>query len=213
MLMRVAEIWRYPVKSLMGEQLDRIELGPNGIPGDRLARVEDDRGTVTALRKQRMVGVHARIDADGEPEVDGSRWDSPEAAAAIRAVSGDAARIVRAEDGAATFDVAPILVATDGALDELGYDRRRFRPNIVLEGVEGLAERGWLGRKLRIGDAVLAVSEPCERCGMTIIHPDTLEIDPDVLRRVKSELGGVMGMYCEVERRGSVAVGDQVTVE
>jgi hypothetical protein len=209
----VAEIWRYPVKSLKGEQLERVELVPTGLPGDRLARIEDDRGTVTALRKQRMVGVPARIDADGEPEVDGSRWNTPEAAAAIRAVSGDGARIVRAEDGAATFDVAPILVATDGALDELGFDRRRFRPNIVLEGVDGLAEREWLGKKLTIGDAVLKVSEPCERCGMTIIHPDTLEIDPDVLRRVRSELGGVMGMYCKVERPGRIAVGDDVTIE
>ena len=134
-------------------------------------------------------------------------------AAAVRAVSGEGAKVVRTADDQRSHDLAPILVATDGALDALGYDRRRFRPNIVLEGVEGVAEREWLGKKLTIGDVVLIVTQPCERCGMTIIHPDTLEIDPDVLRRVKSELGGVMGMYCKVERPGRIAVGDDVTIE
>ncbi len=208
----VAEIWRYPIKSLKGERLERVELIPEGVAGDRAARVEDDRGVITGRRKQRMVGVPARIGADGEPEIDGARWDTDAAAATIREVSGEGAHVIRAPAGEATFDVAPILVVTDGALDALGYDRRRFRPNIVLEGVDGLAEREWLGRRLEIGDAVLAVSEPCERCGMTIIHPDTIEIDPDVLRRVKSELGGVMGMYCTVERPGEIAVGDAVDV-
>ena len=211
MVTRVAELWRYPVKSLKGEPLEAMELIATGVQGDRAARVEDDRGVVTGRRKQKMVGVPARIGEDGEPEIDGARWDSDDAAATIRDVSGEAARVVRMTDGEA-LDVAPVLVATDGALDVLGYDRRRFRPNIVLEGVEGLAERDWLGSTLEIGDVLLRVSEPCERCGMTIIHPDTIEIDPDVLRRVKAELGGVMGMYCKVERPGRIAVGDAVEI-
>ena len=33
--MRVLELWRYPVKSLQGEQLRGGEIGPEGIAGDR----------------------------------------------------------------------------------------------------------------------------------------------------------------------------------
>jgi uncharacterized protein YcbX len=32
---RVAELWRFPVKSMQGERLDGLELGPGGVVGDR----------------------------------------------------------------------------------------------------------------------------------------------------------------------------------
>lgn len=31
--MKVAQIWRYPVKSMAGEQLDSAHIGPPGIRG------------------------------------------------------------------------------------------------------------------------------------------------------------------------------------
>ena len=49
------------------------------------------------------------------------------------------------------FDILPLLVATDGMLAAVGYDRRRFRPNLVIGGVPGLSERQWEGARLRIG--------------------------------------------------------------
>jgi len=33
--MHIAEIWRYPVKSMAGEPLSEAALGLTGIPGDR----------------------------------------------------------------------------------------------------------------------------------------------------------------------------------
>ena len=33
--MRVAELWRYPVKSLQGERLTSADVGPEGLAGDR----------------------------------------------------------------------------------------------------------------------------------------------------------------------------------
>jgi len=42
--MRLSEIWRYPVKSLGGEPLTQAEVGYDGIPGDRVVHVEDERG-------------------------------------------------------------------------------------------------------------------------------------------------------------------------
>ena len=207
--MRVAELWRYPVKSMRGERLERAEVLADGFAGDRLLRLEDERGLLTARRKQRLVGVETGVDASGEPQVEGAAWDSDAVAGRIRELAGPEARLVPTGDGK-RFDAAPVLVCTDGALSAHGADRRRFRPNVVLSGVEGLAEREWLGGELRVGEATLRVVEPCERCAVTTIDPDTIEIDPDVLRRVNEEFAGVMGMYCAVVKPGTIAVGDEV---
>lgn len=207
--MRLAELWRYPVKSLGGERLDRAELGADGIAGDRLARIDGERGPVTARTKQALIGLRGGLGAAGEPLVEGEPWDGPAAAAAVREVAGPEARLSSTAEGK-RFDDSPILVATDGALAALGEDRRRFRPSIVLCGVEGLAEWEWPGRRLRIGAAVLAATHRCERCAVTTIDPDSLTVDPGVLRRVRAELGGTMGVYCRVAVPGEVAVGDPV---
>ncbi|MGH2954195.1 MAG: MOSC domain-containing protein [Solirubrobacterales bacterium] len=209
--MRVAELWRYPVKSLRGEQLDRVRVDVTGIPGDRGLRVVDARGTVTARRKRAMVALPAAIDDQGEPLIAGHRWGSTEASQAIRSVAGDAARVVAADDGH-DHDGAPLLVVTDGGLAQLGADRRRFRPNLVIEDTDGAAELDWVGRRLSIGRVRLHVAEPCERCVVTTIDPDTTEVDPEVLRRTRLELGGIMGVYCSVVIPGEIAVGDRVEV-
>lgn len=207
--MRVAELWRYPVKSMRGERLERAEVLADGIAGDRLLRVEDERGLVTARRKQRLIGVATGIGRAGEPLVEGEVWDSAGVADRVRELAGPEARLVRT-DGGKRFDAAPILVCTDGALVAHGADRRRFRPSIVVSGVDGLGERGWVGGELRVGEVVLRAVEVCERCAITTIDPDTIEIDPDVLRRTNEEFEGIMGVYCVVARPGTIAVGDEV---
>ena len=39
--MKVAEVWRYPVKSFQGERVERLEIGQGGAAGDRLLAVVD----------------------------------------------------------------------------------------------------------------------------------------------------------------------------
>jgi uncharacterized protein YcbX len=208
---RVAELWRYPVKSMRGESLARAEVLADGFAGDRLLRVEDERGLVTARRKQRLVGIETGIGGDGEPTIEGKPWRSPAVGELLGRVVGEHGRLVRT-DGGARFDAAPVLVLTDGALAAHGADRRRFRPNVVVSGVEGLSEREWLGRELRLGEVVLRAVEVCERCAVTTIDPDTIAIDPDVLRRTNDEFGGIMGLYFAVVWPGTIAVGDEVEV-
>ena len=50
---------------------------------------------------------------------------------------------------------------------------------------------------------------PCERCVITTIDPDTSKVDPEVLRRTRLELGGIMGVYCSVVIPGEVALLDR----
>ena len=37
---KVAQIWRYPVKSMASERLEQARVGPLGIQGDRVVHVE-----------------------------------------------------------------------------------------------------------------------------------------------------------------------------
>src|SRR5438874_1847551 len=141
--MKIAEIWRYPVKTMAGEKLQRVRLGPLGIEGDRVVHVEDAQGQVITSRSHpRFLGHKGTLGLDGEPLVDGRPWNSPEVAAKVVNIAGPRARLVR-HDGVERFDVLPLLVATDGAIAAFGQDHRRLRPNIVIGGVDGLAERRW----------------------------------------------------------------------
>ena len=111
---------------------------------------------------------------------------------------------------ACTVDVLPLSVATDGAIAALGVDRRRLRPNLFIAGVDGLGERSWPGRTLRIGDALVAAVKMRGRCVMTTFDPDTLEQDHGVLRRIVREFDGVTSVDSYILRPGRIRVGDPV---
>ena len=210
MKMHVAELWRYPVKSLAGEPLDAAEISADGIPGDRVVQVYDAEGRiVTSRTTPRLLGLKGTLSPMGETLVNGRPWTAPEVGAAIEAAAGPGARLVR-HDGPDRFDVLPLLVATDGAVDALGFDRRRFRPNLLVAGVNGLAEREWPGRRARVGEAIIGFKKLRGRCVMTTYDPDTLEQDPTVLRRIVQEMGGRLALDTYVVRGGRVAVGDPV---
>ncbi len=207
--MRIAELWRYPVKSLRGERLARTRLTERGVEGDRMVRIRDGNKRISARTVPRLLGLEATLADDGEALIDGIRWSEPEALGAVQQLVGADAELIR-DDTAHRFDAAPILVTTDGALEALGEDRRRFRANLVISGVDGLGERDWIGRRLRIGETELAVREPCERCLVTAIDPDTQEIEPAILTRIRDEFDALMGVYCEVAVPGELAEGDQI---
>jgi uncharacterized protein len=208
--MWLSEIWRYPIKSMGGEQLTEAVLGEEGVPGDRVVHVEDERGRlVTSRSRPRLLLHRGTLGDDGEPLVDGRPWQMPGVAADVEAAAGPGTRLVR-DDGLERFDVLPLLVATDGAIASLGYDRRRFRPNLVIAGVPGLAERDWQGRTLRIGDALIGMVSLRQRCIMTTFDPDTAEQNTEVLLKIHRELDGSFALDCEVVKTGMLRVGDVV---
>lgn len=209
--MHVAELWRYPVKSMAGELLDEVELTREGLAGDRVVQVRDGRGrTITARTHPGLLKLRGAWDVDRQASlIDGQAWDSSGALRAVREVVGEDARLV-ADDSRERFDVLPLLVATDGAIGALGVDRRRLRPNVVVAGVDGLAEREWPGRRLRIGTAVIAVESVRARCVMTTYDPDTQAQDLEVLRRIVKRFGGRMALDCDVVLPGRIRTGDRV---
>lgn len=208
--MHLAELWVYPVKSLAGQRLAQTTLTADGVPGDRRVQVRDgDDRLVTARTRHGLLRLAATLGSDGGALVGGMPWREDAVVAAVREAAGEDARLV-AIDGPARFDDTALLIATDGAIATLGIDGRRLRPNLVIGGVDGLAERGWPGGRLRVGGAVLDVEKLCKRCVMTTIDPDTLAVAPGVLGRIHREFDGRFALNCHVAEPGPVAVGDAV---
>ena len=208
--MHLQEIWRYPVKSMAGERLERAELRVDGLAGDRVLQVHDrfDR-IVTSRSRPALLSHRATLDAAGEPLVDGRPWATPEVDRDVEAAAGPGSRLVRGE-GLDRFDILPLLVATDGAIAAFGHDRRRLRPNLIVGGVAGLSERDWEGRSLRVGSAIVELVDLRERCVMTTFDPDTQVQDVEVLRKIRREFGGRLALNARVALAGTVAAGDPV---
>jgi uncharacterized protein YcbX len=209
--MRVAELWRFPIKSMRGERLETAALTTNGVAGDRLIHLRNVHGVMTARTRRRLLGLAATTTPDGQVLVNAHPWDDPLAAKLIHEAAGPDVEAVRYA-GRERFDVLPLLVATDGGIAALGYDGRRLRPNIVIAGVDGLAERTWPGRALRIGDALIGVLKLRARCVVTTIDPDSGALNPDVLRRINREFDGRCALDCWVAEEGEISVGAPVTV-
>jgi uncharacterized protein len=127
----------------------------------------------------------------------------------VEDIVGPDARLVR-DESAARFDILPLLVATDGAVSSFGHDRRRLRPNILIAGVPGLAERDWPGYVLRIGTVLIGVRDLRGRCVMTTFDPDTLDQDRNVLRGIVQKFDGKLALNCYLIQGGEIRVGDTV---
>ena len=208
--MYIKEIWRYPVKSMGGELLPAVRLSPNGIDGDRVVQIYDRRGRVATSRTYpELLGLHAKLGPDGEPLIDGLHWRSTEVLERVCAIVGSGATL--AHDGSlGRFDILPLLVATDGAVAAFGKDRRRLRPNLVIGGVEGLAEREWQGGRLSVGNVEIGVHDLRGRCIMTTFDPDTLEQDPGILKDIVKRFGGKLALNCEVLTGGLIETDARV---
>jgi uncharacterized protein len=208
--MYVKELWRYPVKSAAGEQISEAAIGGLGIEGDRLIVVHrGGRKLITSRTHPKLLGLKGSFDTQKMSRINGFAWNSDEARALIQEAAGAMTELAYL-DGPERFDVLPLLVATDGAIAYLGIDGRRLRPNIIIGGVEGLAERSWPGSKLQLGKVVIQAAQLRGRCVMTTWDPDTQEQDANVLKRIARELDGTMALDCEVISGGRVRVGDQV---
>ena len=116
-------------------------------------------------------------------------------------------------------DAFPLLVLTRQSLDALArrapdsiVDVRRFRPNVLVDapGPDEFPELGWVGRRLRIGSAVVEVAMTCPRCVMISRPTDDLPPAREMQKVVVRQLDHTMGVYANVVEHGEVAEGDDV---
>ena len=117
------------------------------------------------------------------------------------------------------FDALPLHLLTRTTLKTLArlapesnWDERRFRPNLFVEAdePEGYPELGWIGRRLRVGTAVIDIVTGCPRCVMVTQPFDDLPQDHRVMRTLVRETKHVAGVYARVIAAGEVRVGDGV---
>ncbi|MFP6563900.1 MAG: MOSC domain-containing protein [Myxococcota bacterium] len=119
------------------------------------------------------------------------------------------------------FDAFPLLLLTRRSLDTLAarapdskIDVRRFRPNLLIAGGDPaeFPEIAWVGKRVAIGEAELAITVDCPRCVMTTHGFADLPRDTQIMRSLVREAGGSLGVYASVETPGNIRVGDEVRV-
>ncbi|WP_199247660.1 MOSC domain-containing protein [[Phormidium] sp. ETS-05] len=91
-------------------------------------------------------------------------------------------------------------------------DPRRFRPNMVLEGVPPWGEFDWVGQRFHLGDCEFTVTAPIGRCLNIEVNPDSGIRDIPLFSLLLENFGHAQtGVVAEVSSSGVVAVGDCLT--
>lgn len=224
----VARLFRYPVKSMLGESCERVRLDPRGVVGDRALAVRDADGKLgSGKTTRRFVRMNGLLQLRAATTDDGVAITFPDGRvlaagdAAVHAALSEhvgAPVTLASEDVTSHLDAGPVhLVTTESlralaaALPDAHVDARRFRPNLVVDGDVGDA-RALLGEVLAIGDEVrLVVTEETKRCVMVGMQQDGLPERPDVLRHLAEQHGACLGLYANVIVAGVVERGDRIT--
>jgi uncharacterized protein YcbX len=146
-------------------------------------------------------------------------------AAAVSEVMGQPVRLVeperpapdRGRGGAATLLATASLGRLAGQLGVDEIDRRRFRMNFGVEGIEAHEEDGWRGLRVRVGEAVVIPQGNVGRCAITTQNPDTGIPDLDTLKALAAYRSDAdtteplpFGSHAAVAQAGRVRVGDAV---
>jgi hypothetical protein len=147
-------------------------------------------------------------------------------AGALSEFAGRPLRIVAPPTAIDRGRVGAVSVVSRGSLRQLAevaasaeVDARRFRMLIEVDGVLAHAEDDWLGRRVRIGAALVAMRGNVGRCLVTSRDPETGEVTLptlDLLGSYRRELDSTeplpFGIYGEVLEPGPVAIGDPVAL-
>jgi uncharacterized protein YcbX len=235
--MEVIGLWRYPVKSLLGERLEAASVGPDGLAGDRQFAIYDVATGfgLTARRMPELLYASARLAHRGTPEItlpDGSVAADDNAlsswlgrAVELRSSASEGARRYEnvddfeqepssswsAFDGAsgAFHDNPGARVSLVSKATLRSWDERRFRQNII---VDGDGEDELVGSSVTVGEATLQIGMRIERCVMTTrAQAGGIERDLDVLRTIARERSACLGVGALVTVAGTASLGDAVT--
>jgi len=135
----------------------------------------------------------------------------------LRLVRADTPATDRRRSGAATLLGTGSLRAMARLLGVQDVDGRRFRMNFGVDGLAEHEEDEWLGRRVRIGQAVVVPQGNVGRCAVTTQNPETGAPDLDTLKALAAYRQDLQtteplpfGVYAAVAEPGRVRVGDPV---
>ena len=238
----VESIWRYPVKSMRGEELALAYVGKGGLSGDRCYAFGSTAApaalpylTSRAQEKMLLYRPHF-LPADVTP---GGRQPTG-APVEVETPCGERLsikdpRLLKLLTTALRQQHTLSLVKSDRALadeqpvsllsvqtarqlsDELRMpvDKRRFRANIYadLESSAGFREDAFVGHTLRIGSEVtLSIVKRDPRCKIITLDPDTSEANPEIIRHVAAAHERCAGVYATVDVPGTIRPGDKIVL-
>jgi uncharacterized protein YcbX len=234
---QIEAIFRYPVKSMRGEQLDAATLGWHGLDGDRrlaFRRLEERSGFpwLTAGTLPDLISFTPLRHEDGNGEALPTHVRTPEGeelpllsealAADIGRRHGAPVQMMQLKHG--IFDEASISVIASATVREIGRlaetsaDVRRFRPNILVRSTRAVPfeEDQWVGGVLTFGAAddapAVTVTQRDVRCAMVNIDPDGGSSAPEMMKACVRANGNNAGIYGTVTRIGRLAVGQTVVL-
>ncbi|MBO0847383.1 MAG: MOSC domain-containing protein [Nocardioides sp.] len=218
------EIRRYPVKSMGGESLGSVEVDGRGLVGDRGYAVVDGDGKLASgkhsqrfRRRDQVFEFASRTTPDGV-RVSGRDGDwavgSHALDLALSEAMGDQVRVLP-ETTTPYFDDGAVSLVGTASLDwcreylAVDADRRRIRPNLVLETAEPFVEETWRDTVI-MGSVRLRPVARIERCRMVDIAQEGLPRDGRWLKALTKTRDVCLGIYLDVVAGGTIAVGDPV---
>ncbi|AMO56648.1 hypothetical protein GZ77_03410 [Endozoicomonas montiporae] len=129
-------------------------------------------------------------------------------------------RYAASDDLTSFADGFPFLLTSEASLADLNgrleeaVPMERFRPNIIINGLEAFAEDRW--QRIRIGSVEFRVSKACTRCVMTTVDTQTGKKGKEPLKTLasfrKGEKGVLFGMNLNHNSEGVISVGDPVEI-
>jgi len=234
----IQSLYRYPVKSMRGEQITSTQVEPYGFYGDRSHAFIDPSKTgwsrfITARKYPQLLSYRAALLQDGSETAfpslsithdqgESYTWDERFLQHMREQIREDITMEQHspASSTLLAVDASSILIVTEASIRQMErlwgkpLDLLRFRPNIVVQTSDStpFVETDWIGQQLQIGegeDAVLLqIDESCERCVLITIDPDTYQRDPSLLKTLHQERQAFFGVYASIVKTGRIRQDD-----
>ncbi len=229
-------IRRYPVKSMMGEDLNEATIEISGIVGDRIYAFVDDKlkgnsfHWMTArqapeflLHKPRFA-AHNKAGLPGVVVIcpDGREYSVVDKSFEEYLEAKYGYEISMKHSSRGCFDARPISLLSmqtvrqlekETKLDYLAHER--FRANFYADwsNDQPFYEDELLEKTLQIGERVrIRIVKKDSRCVIPTLDPETSVASPVVLETIQKRHKGRTGVYAEVEETGTVRLGDRVVL-
>jgi uncharacterized protein YcbX len=232
----IVALHRYPVKSMMGEEINSTRVGPKGLEGDRVFAIADAKTGKIASAKNpskwpglfdfRATFAGVLANSSPLPPVwvafpDGSTLSTDDAGIETRLTAAleRPVRFLRSAPSAGTLEEywpdIEGLARRDEVTDETMPSETFFDVGIVhILSTATLSKQDWNDKVLAIGSEVkLRVTGPCFRCVMTTLAQGDLPKDNGILKTAAHHNDARVGAYASVIQGGTIRCGESVVLE